>query len=137
MPRPRIIVGAELDTASGWPHDRPGLLPALAGFDAIWLVPGGPYRSEAGAITAARIAREQRIPFLGTCAGFQHAVLEIARDVCGIRHASHAENSPGAEDPLIVALACSLDGHEDVVEIQPGSLAHRVLGVDRTVERYR
>ena len=56
----------------------------LAGFDGIWLLPGSPYRSEAGAIAAARSARERLIPFLGTCGGFQHAVLEFARDVCGV-----------------------------------------------------
>lgn len=109
---------------------------ALRGFDAIWLAPGSPYRSEAGAITAARVAREQDIPFLGTCGGFQHAVLEFARNVCGLANARHAENEPDAEDPLIVPLACSLVGHEGPVLIEPGSLAERVLGAERTVERY-
>jgi CTP synthase (UTP-ammonia lyase) len=109
---------------------------ALNGFDAIWLVPGSPYRSEAGAIAAARTAREQGIPFLGTCGGFQHAVLEFARDVCGLSGVNHAENRPEADDLLIVPLACSLVGHEGVVNVERGSLAERVLGAERTVERY-
>lgn len=109
---------------------------ALDGFDAIWLVPGSPYRSEAGAIAAARTARERAIPFLGTCGGFQHAVLEFARDVCGLTHARHAENEPDADDLLIVPLACSLAGHEGAVLIEAGSLAERVFGTERTVERY-
>lgn len=104
-------------------------------FDAIWLLPGSPYRSEAGAVRAVRIAREQGIPFLGTCGGFQHALLEFARDVCGLA-VGHAENQPEAEDPLIVPLACSLVGHEGAVVLEPGSLAERVLGVERSVERY-
>lgn len=108
----------------------------LNGFDAIWLVPGSPYRSEAGAVAAARTAREQGIPFLGTCGGFQHAVLEFARGVCGLSGVDHAENRPDADDPLIVPLACSLVGHEGVVNVEAGSLAERVLGVERTVERY-
>lgn len=109
---------------------------AVDGFDAIWLVPGSPYRSEAGAISAARTARERGIPFLGTCGGFQHAVLEFARNVCGLSGVHHAENQPEADDLLIVALACSLVGHEGVVNVASGSLAQRVLGVDRTIERY-
>lgn len=109
---------------------------ALVGFDAIWLVPGSPYRSEAGAISAVRTSRERGIPFLGTCAGFQHAVLEFARDVCGLSGVNHAENQPEADDLLIVPLACSLVGHEGVVDVERGSLAERVLGADRTVERY-
>jgi CTP synthase (UTP-ammonia lyase) len=109
---------------------------ALTGFDAVWLVPGSPYRSEAGAITATRTARERGIPFLGTCAGFQHALLEFARNVCGLSGIGHAENQPEADDLLIVPLACSLVGHEGAVEVEAGSLAERVLGAERTLERY-
>ncbi|MBP2331038.1 CTP synthase (UTP-ammonia lyase) [Kibdelosporangium banguiense] len=110
-------------------------VPSLSEFDGIWLVPGSPYRSEAGAIEAVLTARTEQIPFLGTCGGFQHAVLEYARNVCGLQ-AGHAENQPDTADPVIVELACSLVGHEGAVIIEPGSLAERVLGADRTVERY-
>ncbi|MBX6389234.1 MAG: hypothetical protein IRZ08_09600 [Frankia sp.] len=109
---------------------------ALAGFDAIYLVPGSPYENEAGALAAVRFARENRVPFLGTCGGFQYAVLEFARDVCGLRDAAHAEVAPEAGEPVIVSLACSLRGHEDAVRIERDSLAEWVLGVERTVERY-
>ncbi|MFI2370689.1 hypothetical protein [Streptomyces sp. NPDC018833] len=109
---------------------------ALTGFDAVWLVPGSPYASEAGAVAAVRTARERGIPFLGTCGGFQHAVLEYARSVCALGEATHAENGPGAEDAVIVPLACSLVGREGAVEVERGSLAERVLGAERTVERY-
>ncbi|MGW6914135.1 CTP synthase C-terminal region-related (seleno)protein [Kitasatospora sp. NPDC054939] len=109
---------------------------ALDGFDAIWLLPGSPYRSEAGAVAAVRTARERHIPFLGTCAGFQHAVLEYARNVCGLGTAAHAESDPAGGQLLIVPLSCSLVGHEGVVDLAPGSLAERVLGTTRTVERY-
>jgi len=108
----------------------------IAGFDGVWLLPGSPYRSEAGAVTAVRTARERGIPFLGTCAGFQHALLEFARDVCGMVTAQHGENTPAAEDLLIVPLACSLAGHEAAVRVEADSLAGRVLGTTRTVERY-
>lgn len=108
----------------------------VRGFDGVWLVPGSPYRSEQGALAAVRDAREHDIPFLGTCGGFQHALLEFARDVCGLTGVAHAENDPEAEECLIVALACSLAGHEVAVRVEPGSLAEAALGSDRTVERY-
>src|SRR5262249_32742396 len=60
-------------------------------FDAVWCTPGSPYRSEAGALRAIRHARERRVPFLGTCGGFQHAVLEYARDMLQWADAAHAE----------------------------------------------
>ncbi|MCX4978984.1 hypothetical protein [Streptomyces sp. NBC_00620] len=109
---------------------------AVRGFDAVWVLPGSPYRSEAGVLTAIRTAREGGIPFLGTCGGFQHALLEYARDVCGLTNAAHAENDPDADDLLIEPLACSLVGHEGTVTIEPGSLAQSVIGSERTVERY-
>ena len=109
---------------------------AVRGFDAVWAVPGSPYRSEAGVLSAIRTAREEGIPFLGTCGGFQHALLEFARNACGLSHVAHAENDPDADDVLLAPLACSLEGHEDTVVLTPGSLAHTVIGAERTVERY-
>ncbi|MFJ5553086.1 hypothetical protein [Streptomyces sp. NPDC093225] len=117
---------AEAEAASG----------ALAGFDAVWVLPGSPYASEAGALAAVRTAREEGIPFLGTCGGFQHTLLEFARNVCGLAGVAHAENDPDATDLLIAPLACSLVGHEGVVTAAPGSLAEEVLGAERSVERY-
>ena len=105
-------------------------------FDGIWVVPGSPYRSETGALAAIRIAREHRIPFLGTCGGFQHAMLEYARHVCGLTAAAHAENDPAGEDFIVVPLACSLVGHEGTVLLTPDSLAARALGDERSLERY-
>jgi CTP synthase (UTP-ammonia lyase) len=106
------------------------------GFDGIWLLPGSPYRSEAGAIQAVRTAREQGIPFLGTCAGFQHAMLEYARNVCGATGVQHAESTPDADDLLIVPLQCSLAGHEAAVQVTPNTRAAQLLGVERSMERY-
>ncbi|KJS58370.1 hypothetical protein [Streptomyces rubellomurinus] len=118
------------------PTEDAGAPGALDGFDAIWLLPGSPYRSEAGALAAVRTARERGIPFLGTCAGFQHAVLEFAHNVCGLAEAVHGEEHPDRPEQVIAPLACSLVGHECAVEITPGTLAERVIGTTRTVERY-
>lgn len=110
----------------------------MDGFDAVWVLPGSPYRSESGVLAAIRAAREGGIPFLGTCGGFQHALLEFARNVCGVPGAGHAENAPETadEDAVIVPLACSLVGHEGIVKVASGSRAAQLLGADRTPARY-
>jgi CTP synthase (UTP-ammonia lyase) len=108
---------------------------ALDGFDGIWVVPGSPYRSAEGAVAAVRRARERGIPFLGTCGGFQHAILMLARDLAGIAGAAHAEYGPDGE-LVVVALECSLVGHEGPIRFAPGSLMQEVMGVERSVERY-
>jgi CTP synthase (UTP-ammonia lyase) len=108
----------------------------LSGFDAIWAVPGSPYESPEGVITAVRTARELGIPLLATCGGFQHALLEYARDVCGLTRVTNAETAPDAQEQLIVLLDCSLKGHEDAVMIVPGTLAAKISGPGRRTERY-
>jgi len=108
----------------------------LSGFDAIWVVPGSPYASADGAIAAVRTARERRIPFLGTCGGFQHALLEYARHVCELATVQNAEVTPEARDQLIVPLECSLVGHEEAVMVVPGTLAAKITGPGRRTERY-
>jgi CTP synthase (UTP-ammonia lyase) len=108
----------------------------LGRFDAIWLVPGSPYDSADGAIAAVRTAREERIPFLGTCGGFQYALLEFARNVCGLSAVENAEVTPVADEHLIVPLECSLKGHEEAVMIVPGTRAARISGAGRRTERY-
>jgi CTP synthase (UTP-ammonia lyase) len=107
----------------------------LDGFDGIWMLPGSPYASEDGAVNAARTARERRIPFLGTCGGFQHMLLEYARHVCGL-DVAHAENTPQAQAFLLEPLSCSLAGHEGVVRLEPGSLIEQIMGAAATVEAY-
>jgi CTP synthase (UTP-ammonia lyase) len=132
-----VSAAARPPAASGTQHAAED---DLSGFDAIWVTPGSPYPSATGAIAAVRAARERGIPFLGTCGGFQHALIEFARDVCGL-DAGHAEYLPEDQgaDPerfLIIPLACSLVGHEGAVRVEPGSLAERILGAERTIERY-
>jgi len=69
----------------------------VSDFDGLWCVPASPYRSMEGALRAIRFAREAGLPFLGTCGGFQHAILEYARHVLGWADAEHAEtnHAPG------------------------------------------
>ena len=110
---------------------------ALKRFDALWCVPASPYRSMAGALRAIRFARERRVPFLGTCGGFQHALIEIARDVLDIGNAEHAEIEPGAQNLIVSALACSLVEVSDTIDLQPGSRIALAYGSISATEDYR
>jgi CTP synthase (UTP-ammonia lyase) len=94
----------------------------LQDFDGFWCVPGSPYRDMDGALRAIRFAREQQRPFLGTCGGFQHAVLEYARDVLGWEDAEHGETHPDAARALLTPLTCSLVEAVDSIHLVEGSL---------------
>jgi CTP synthase (UTP-ammonia lyase) len=88
-------------------------------FDGIWLVPGSPYASDAAAHAAVTWARENDVPFLGTCGGLQYAVVEYFRNVLGVSGASHAESDGAGESNVVHPLACSLQGEERVVRPVP------------------
>lgn len=133
------IVASHADVDAFWLETTEIDAAEIAGFDGVWVVPGSPYADETGALTAIRTAREHEIPFLGTCGGFQHAMLEYARSVGGRPDAWHVENHPAAPvDPaaLLVPLACSLVGHENDVALAPGTLAAELVGRLRTRERF-
>jgi CTP synthase (UTP-ammonia lyase) len=108
----------------------------LSAIDAVWLAPGSPYASVDGALAAVRIARENGLPFLGVCGGFQHAVLEFARDVAGISDADHAESNPNAAAVVIAPLACSLVEKSGPVFLDPTCRTASIYGRWRIVERY-
>lgn len=102
----------------------------------LWCVPGSPYVNMDGALQAIRFAREQGIPFLGTCGGFQHAVLEYARNVLGLENADHVETNPDTAIPVISPLSCSHVGVEGSIRLISGTRIHRIYGKEETVERY-
>ena len=108
----------------------------LAGFDALWIAPGSPYRSMHGALDAITYARTHDVPLLGTCGGFQHMVIEFARNVAGIPDAHYAEYDPNASRLLIDALACSLVGQVMDVTLVEGSGAHQAYRASSATERY-
>jgi CTP synthase (UTP-ammonia lyase) len=87
---------------------KPGDGKIFEPFDGIWCVPASPYRSTDGALFAIRYARENSVPFLGTCGGYQHALLEYARNVLGLEQAGHTELDSGTPLPLLEGMQCSL-----------------------------
>ena len=110
--------------------------PRIQGADALLIAPGSPYRNMDGALFAITHARTRDVPLLGTCGGFQHLVVEYARNVLGVRDAEHAESSPDATTRVITPLACSLFGERMEVEIRPGTKAFDAYGRLNTTERY-
>ncbi|BCG25840.1 hypothetical protein TUM18999_40310 [Pseudomonas tohonis] len=110
---------------------------ALARFDGIWCVPGSPYRDTEGALRAIEHARGHGVPFLGTCGGFQHALLEYARNVLGWADAEHGETAPDAGRQVIAPLACSLVEAIDAVHLAAGSRIARAYGAPLAFEGYR
>jgi CTP synthase (UTP-ammonia lyase) len=109
----------------------------LEGFDAVWCAPGSPYLSLDGALEGIRFARETRRPFLGTCAGFQHGVIEFARNVLGAERAHHAEwgPRPTAAPLFIDELLCSLVGQAMQVRIVD-DVTRDIYGRADVVEQY-
>ncbi|MFO1498521.1 MAG: gamma-glutamyl-gamma-aminobutyrate hydrolase family protein [Verrucomicrobiota bacterium] len=99
----------------------PGDASAFRSYAGIWLVPASPYRHTAGALWSIEYARLHRLPFLGTCGGFQHALLEYARNVLGLTEADHAENNPQTSFPLLHPLACSLVEKTELIHLMPDS----------------
>lgn len=100
----------------------------IADADGLWVVPGSPYRDDDAVYSAITTARISGQPFLGTCGGFQYAVVEFARNVAGLCDAGHAETAPGAETLVIERLPCSLIGQERAVTAVPGTRMHSLCG---------
>ncbi len=98
IPKALELAGAQhgVEVEPVWVHTSSisGAEARLAGFDGFWRVPASPYAHTMGALAAIRYARERGRPFLGTCGGFQHALIEYARNVCCMPEAEHAETDP-------------------------------------------
>ena len=108
----------------------------LEEFDGFLCAPGSPYKSMEGALKAIRFARENDRPFLGTCGGFQHTVLEYARNVLHFEDAQHEEYNPYASKLFISALTCSLAGKILKISLVKHSGAYQIYGKADIEERY-
>ncbi|HWF46605.1 MAG TPA: hypothetical protein VG168_06350 [Bryobacteraceae bacterium] len=105
-------------------------------FDGLLGSPGSPYRSFDGALAGIRYARQNAIPFIGTCGGSQHLMIEYARNVIGLVDAAHAETDPYASCLFITPLSCSLVGKTMEVVIKPGSKAAAACQAERSMEAF-
>ncbi|MGB2102278.1 MAG: CTP synthase [Porticoccaceae bacterium] len=128
----------------------------IDGADAI-LVPGGfGTRGTEGKIFAVKTARENNIPYLGICLGMQIAVIEYARNVCGMTGANSTEFDAQTEYPVVGLITEWVDeaGNKEqrsedsdlggtmrlgsqVCHLVPGSVAHKIYGSEQIEERHR
>ena len=133
-------VNAEKIEAPGTDLDK-----VFAGVDGI-LVPGGfGDRGIEGKISAVRYAREHKIPFFGICLGMQCAVIEFARNVCGMKDANSSEFR--AEVPAVIDLMPDQVDIEDKggtmrlglypCKVYPGTLTDKAYGQPLVYERHR
>ena len=98
--------------------------------------PGGPYKNLDGAVSGIQYVRQNSLPFLGTCAGFQHAVLEYARNALHLK-ANHQEVTGNEADALVVPLSCDLKGIETTIRVDIGSRAFSLYETATIREKFR
>lgn len=119
---------------------------ALTGVNGL-IIPGGfGQRGISGMIDSVRLAREQRIPFLGICLGMQVQVIEWARNVAGLKDANSGEFEPNGRHNVIVLLEDQVDvtqyggtmrlGRSESVIVE-GSRIHNAYGSKSIFERHR
>jgi CTP synthase len=124
----------------------PSKLELLKNYDGIFVPYGFGPRGTEGKIKAIRFARENNVPFLGVCYGFQMAVAEFARNVCGLEQANSTEVNPDTPNPVIDLMpeqknvkhkgaTMRLGAHKIVVK--KGTLAHKLYGAEEIYERHR
>lgn len=118
----------------------------LEAFDGLWAAPGSPYKSFDGMLRGIEFARRRDWPFLGTCGGFQYALIEIARNVLGMKDADSAENNAPAGQVVITPVSCEvpnraagtpkLSGTVSGLRIRPGSYLHSFYKADVVKEGF-
>jgi len=131
-------------------------LEMLKGMDAI-LVPGGfGKRGVEGKIMAAKFARENNVPYLGICLGLQIALIEFTRHLANKKNANSTEFDPNTPYPIVALVAEWVDqtGKKElrteesdkggtmrlggqVCQLAEGSLARKIYGKDKIIERHR
>ena len=106
-------------------------------YHGFLIAPGSPYKSMQGVLKIIEYARVNKVPTLGTCGGFQHMVIEFARNVLSITDAEHAETNPYASQLVINPLSCSLKGAPLEIEIiDDHSLAGKIFKTSTVTENY-
>lgn len=119
-----------------WIHSSAVDLQDLSKFDGIWCVPKSPYDNMENVLSVIRFAREHEKPFLGTCAGYQHAALEFARNALGYKEAGNAEVDLETPMPLISALVCRLNNEQKGIVLKEGSSIRQLYAQSEIAEAF-
>jgi len=139
-------VGVDITWMSSDRFDQSSARELLAGYDGL-LVPGGfGERGIDGMIQAIQHARETQLPFFGICLGLQVAIIEFARNVCGMHDTSSTEFAPDCPDPVIALMASQRDVQDlggtmrlgaYTARLREGSRAAVAYGTKEISERHR
>ena len=106
-------------------------------YNGLWIAPGSPYKDMQNVLGTISYARQRNIPAFGNCGGFQHMIIEFARNVCGIAGAGHEETNPDSGELLISRLSCSLVGKEEELTLTgTGSTLSGIIRKDKFVVKY-
>jgi CTP synthase len=127
-------------------EQEPQCIKDLENFDGVFIPYGFGPRGTEGKIAAITFARENDMPFLGICYGFQLAVIEFARNVCGLKDANSREINPNSPHPVIDLMpeqrgveykgaTMRLGSHK--VVLMPDTIAHDLYKCDEAYERHR
>jgi len=109
----------------------------LKKYVGFWIAPGSPYKSMKGALDLIQYTRVNKIPTIGTCGGFQHMVIEFARNVLKVEEAEHAEYNPYASKLVVNPLSCDLKGEPLEIEIiNKKSKTYSIYQSDTIKEKY-
>lgn len=103
----------------------------LSNFDGVFVPYGFGPRGTEGKISAIKYARENNIPFLGICYGFQLAVIEFARNVCGLKDANSTEINPNSPHPVIDLMPEQLGIENKGATMRLG--AHKIILEEGTI----
>lgn len=128
--------GLSMELETSWIRSAEVLPEELGEFDGLWCVPFSPYRNPERVVEAIHFARLNDLPFLGTCAGYQHAVLEYARNALGYADAASIEDDPETAMPLVSALVCRLTDETDSIRLKSGSFVAGIYQLDQIEEEY-
>jgi CTP synthase len=127
-------------------EQNPQCIDDLKNYDGVFVPYGFGPRGTEGKIAAIKLARENDIPFLGICYGFQLATIEFARNVCGLKDANSTEINPNTPHPVIDLMpeqrgieikgaTMRLGAHKIILE--KDTLADRLYKTEEVYERHR
>jgi CTP synthase len=127
-------------------EQNPKEIKILRNLDGVFVPYGFGPRGTEGKIMAIKFARENNIPFLGICYGFQLAVIEFARHVCGLENANSTEINPNSPNPVIDLMpeqrgieykgaTMRLGAHKIIIE--PKTIAYKLYERKEIFERHR
>lgn len=105
-------------------------------YQGFWIAPGSP-NSIDGVLSIIEFSRENNVPLLGTCGGFQYIIMEYARNKLMLKEAGHEERDPHSAQLVISKLSCSLVGQIGEIIIKKPSKVFEIYQEKNVIEQFR